>query len=132
MAAFYSLKRLIWYKVGSSLSMNKLFASFLLLLTALLVACGDSMDSDLARLEIYVTKDGAVPDAYTLKVYRGETLVKTHAFDGLSEQSNVTVIENTFPGPYYLEAESGELLVRDTVALYRFSRKVVQVELTQK
>mgnify|MGYP006902107567 CR=1 FL=1 len=57
--------------------------------------------------------------------------MKSEDFDLNYTQRNVTVINNALPGPYYLEAESGDLWVRDTVAVYGSSRKVVNVELTK-
>jgi hypothetical protein len=111
--------------------MNKLLLSFALLAISLLSSCGDGTDPELARLEIHVTEGGQVPEFYTLKVYRGEELVKSDEFDQSHSRRNVTEIKNALPGPYYLEAESGDLWVRDTIAVYSSSRKVVNVELTK-
>ncbi len=109
--------------------MNKLSLFIVVSAIFFLASCSDGTDPDLAWLEIHVTECSQVPQSYSLKVYRGEWLVKSHEFDQNTGQENRTVVENALPGPYYLEVESGDLWVRDTVALYRSSRRVVTVDL---
>ncbi len=86
--------------------MNKLSLFIVVSAIFFLTSCSDGTDPDLARLEIQVTEGGQVPQSYSLKVYRGDKLVKSHEFDQNTGQEN-----------------------RDTVALYRSSRRVVTVDL---
>lgn len=111
--------------------MNKLSLFIVVSAIFFLTSCSDGTDPDLARLEIHVIEGGQVPQSYSLNVYRGKKLVKAHEFDQNSGQENRTVIENAFPGAYYMEVESGDVSVRDTVALYRASRRVVTVDLVR-
>lgn len=106
-----------------------LFILFLLVA----ISCDDDFYRSRTKLEVYVTQNGEVPDAYKLNIYRGDKLIKTDEFDRKYRgTNNLTEVLDPIPGPYYLEARSGSLQTKDSTAVHDFGRvKTINVDLAK-
>ena len=114
--------------------MKKQIPTLLLLLTLVATSCEDT-DYSRSKLHVHVTQNGEIPDAYFLKIYRGDKLVKTDEFDREYRlTSNFTEVLDPLPGPYYFKVKSGDIRVEDSVALWGMDPnivKIVKIDLNQ-
>ena len=93
----------------------------LLLLATIVAFCGCDKDffQSNHRLEVYVTQDGDIPEAYRLEVYRYDELLKTDEFDRAQRGSNnITEVLYPMPGAYYFEVSTDTHHIRDSTAIY--------------
>ena len=96
-------------------------------------SCSDDYYGSYAKMEVYVTQGGEIPDAYDLDIYYEDKLMKSDEFDReYRGTNNLTEILDPLPGLYYFEASSGSLRIRDSVNVRDFSKvKIVNVDLTK-
>ena len=107
--------------------MKKQILPLLLLFALVATSCEDTNYSS-SKLHVHVTRNGEIPDAYFLKIYRGDKLVKTDEFDRQYRlTSNFTEVVDPLPGPYYFEVKSGDIRVEDSVALWGMDLNIVKI-----